>query len=148
MIIRVAYRGGERGVIAIIAGIIATSTASSSKEFGDEFMQGFEGLTGVAAAGSEWAIAVPAFFAQLSLPSNAIFTVLTKLLRHSQRAANPVADKYEKSLSLKEKAVLALIPLGSLSAWKIGYDAAEHYGWSESVSQSAGALRFCWYAGC
>jgi hypothetical protein len=134
--------GGERGVIAIIAGIIATSTASSSKEFGDEFMQGFEGLTGVAAAGSEWAIAVPAFFAQLSLPSNAIFTVLTKLLRHSQRAANPIADKYEKPLSLKEKAVLALIPLGSLSAWKIGFDAADHYGWSEAVSQTAGALRF------
>ena len=106
-------------------------------------MQGFEKLTGQMAPGSEWAIAIPSVFAQFSLSENSGIIVLTKLLRYMQRPANATADKYEKKLTKKEQAILAMIPLGSLAAYKIGYDACrDDYKWSQTVSHGVGFFRF------
>jgi hypothetical protein len=133
--------GNER-FLAVIAGIVAAATASSSKEFGDEFMQGFQKLTGINSSGSEWGIAIPSVFAQFSLSANSCMIVLTKLMRNLQRPANEAADKYEKKLTKKEIAMLAAIPFGSLAAYKIGFDASEHYGWPSAINHGLGSMRF------
>jgi hypothetical protein len=115
---------GSEMLIVLAAGIVALGACSTSKAFGDRFIEGVEQFSGsqfpseIAKVIVEWTVAVANLATQFSLTTKSFIHVVSRVLR----AMELPKHEFLRTLTAAEKVIMTLVTLTAFSSAKMVFD--------------------------